>query len=110
MSELVDLIIDGKKLSVKKGENLLKIARENGSNIPGLCFCEKLSPSGLCRLCIVKVEGRPNVVPACLVTVNEDMKVVAFDEELENTRRILLDSILSEHNDDCINCDKDGMC
>jgi len=110
MSRLVEITIDGKKIMVPEGENLLKVARENGINIPGLCFCEKLTPSGFCRLCVVKVEGRPGMVPSCLLTVQEGLKVTAFDEELENTRRILLDNILSEHNDDCINCDKDGMC
>ncbi len=110
MSILVEITIDGKKISATIGENLLKVARDNGINIPGLCFCEKLTPSGLCRLCVVKIEGSPGMVPACLLTVQEGMKVIAFDEELETTRRILLDNILSEHNDDCINCDKDGNC
>ncbi|MEO0198199.1 MAG: formate dehydrogenase subunit alpha [candidate division WOR-3 bacterium] len=110
MAEMVKILIDGKEITAPKGENILKIARENGINIPGLCFCDKLSPSGLCRLCVVKVEGRPGMVPACLLTAQEGLKITAFDEELESTRKILLDNILSEHNDDCINCDKDGMC
>lgn len=110
MIEMVKILIDGKEVIAPKGENILKIARENGINIPGLCFCDKLSPSGLCRLCVVKVEGRPGMVPACLLTAQEGLKITAFDEELESTRKILLDNILSEHNDDCINCDKDGMC
>ncbi|MEO0266173.1 MAG: formate dehydrogenase subunit alpha [candidate division WOR-3 bacterium] len=110
MAEILKILIDGKEITAPKGENILKIARENGINIPGLCFCDKLSPSGLCRLCVVKVEGRPGMVPACLLTAQEGLKITAFDEELESTRKILLDNILSEHNDDCINCDKDGMC
>ncbi len=110
MDRFVKIFIDGKEILAPEGENLLKVARDNGIDIPGLCFMEKITPSGLCRLCIVKVEGRPGMVPSCLLTVQEGMKISAFDEELENTRRILLDNILSEHNDDCINCDKDGDC
>ncbi len=110
MSKIVEITIDGKIIKSTEGENLLKVARENQVDIPGLCFCDKLTPSGLCRLCIVKVEGRPGMVPSCLLTVQDGLKVTAFDDELENTRKILLDNILSEHNDDCINCDKDGNC
>ncbi len=110
MNDLVTIYIDGREIKAKKGDNLLKVARENGIDIPGLCFHEKISPTGACRLCIVKIEGRPGMVPSCLVKVEEGMKVTAFDDELEETRRILLDMILSEHNADCINCDRDGDC
>jgi len=110
MSRLVKITIDGREIVAPEGEPVLKVAKENGIDIPSLCFLKELSPSGLCRLCIVKVEGRSGMVPSCLLTVQEGMKITAFDEELENTRKILLDNILSEHNDDCINCDRDGNC
>ena len=110
MSRFVKITIDGREIMAPEGEPVLKVAKENGIPIPSLCFLEDLTPSGLCRLCIVKVEGRPGMVPSCLLTAQEGMKITAFDEELENTRKILLDNILSEHNDDCINCDKDGNC
>jgi len=110
MSDMVKLYIDGKEIWAKNGANLLKTARENGIDIPGLCYYEKVSPSGDCRLCVVKIEGRPGLVPSCLCTVEEGMKVTAFDEELESKRKVLVELILSEHNDDCINCIKDGDC
>jgi formate dehydrogenase alpha subunit len=109
-NSLVSLTIDGKTIQANKGENLLKVARNNGIDIPGLCFYEKITPTGDCRLCVVKIEGRPGMVPSCLVQVDEGMKVIAFDAELEQTRRMLMDMFLSEHNDDCITCDKDGDC
>jgi len=110
MNDWVTIYIDGKEIKARKGDNLLKVARENGIDIPGLCFLEKITPTGACRLCVVKIEGRPGMIPSCLVAVEDGMKVIAFDEELEETRKILLNMILSEHNDDCINCDKDGDC
>lgn len=106
----VRIYIDGKEIHASEGENLLKVARRNGINIPGLCFMENITPTGACRLCVVKIEGRSGLIPSCTVNVEDGMKVTAFDEELEEVRKILLDLILSEHNDDCINCDKDGDC
>ena len=110
MSERVTFYIDGQEVQANKGDNLLKVARENGFDIPGLCFYEKISKTGDCRLCMVKIEGRPGLVPSCLSPVEAGMKVTAFDAELEATRKMLADILLSEHNDDCITCDKDGDC
>jgi predicted molibdopterin-dependent oxidoreductase YjgC len=110
MSERVTLTIDGQEVQADKGDNLLKVARDNGFEIPGLCFYEKITRTGDCRLCMVKIEGRPGMVASCLVAVEGGMKVTAFDAELEATRKMLADVLLSEHNDDCITCDKDGDC
>ncbi|MCU0235716.1 MAG: formate dehydrogenase subunit alpha [Acidobacteria bacterium] len=110
MPETVTICIDGKEIKANKGDNLLKVARDNGFDIPGLCFYEKITPTGDCRLCMVKIEGRPGMVPSCLVKVEAGMKVTAFDAQLEETRRMLADVLLSEHNDDCITCERDGDC
>ena len=110
MSDTISIWIDGKEIKAEKGANLLKVARDNGFNIPGLCFSEKISPTGDCRLCVVKIEGRPAMTPSCLVKVEDGMKVTAFDEQLEETRKMLADVLLSEHNDDCITCERDGDC
>ena len=99
MSQLVSYTIDGKQVVAPKGANLLHSARENGFNIPGLCFHHKLSPTGACRLCLVKVEGTRGLVASCTLKVDEGIVITAFDEELEQTRKFLLDYLLSEHND-----------
>ncbi|HEN20704.1 MAG TPA: formate dehydrogenase subunit alpha, partial [Desulfobacteraceae bacterium] len=74
--------------------------RDNGIDIPGLCYHRKISPTGACRLCVVKIEGQRGLVMACTVTVEDGMKVIAFDEELEELRRHTLDYLLAEHNDE----------
>ncbi|RMD77822.1 MAG: formate dehydrogenase subunit alpha, partial [Lentisphaerae bacterium] len=58
----------------------------------------------------VEVEGRPGGVPSCTTPVGEGMKIEAFTPELEKIRRTVLDLALSNHNDDCISCVKDGNC
>lgn len=97
------IYIDGKEIKTIEGKNLLQVARENGINIPGLCFHHKLSPTGACRLCVVKIEGFPSITTACSVEVRDGMKVIGFDQELENARRQTLAYLVAE-----INTDYDG--
>ncbi len=96
---MVSFTIDDKTIHAPDGSNLLSVARLNGIDIPGLCYHRKLTPTGACRLCLVKIEGVRGLVTSCTVTVTEGMKVTAFDQELEDTRRFLLNYLLYEHND-----------
>ena len=99
MDDRVNIKIDGEKISVKRGDNLLELAQRNNIPIPSLCYHRKLTPTGACRLCIVKIKGMGGWVAACTVTVASEMEVTAFDEELEAARRDILDYLLSEHNE-----------
>lgn len=99
MSKLVNIIIDGKKIKAPEEANLLQVAKDNGINIPSLCYHKKLSPTGACRLCVVKIKDVNGLVMSCTVTVKEGMKITAFDNELEETRKHTLDYLLAEHND-----------
>jgi len=100
MSKKIKLIIDGKNIEAYEGENLLKVARENGINIPGLCFHPRISPTGACRLCVVKINGINGLTMACTVAVKDGMIVTAFDNELEQNRRTTLSYLLAEHNEE----------
>jgi len=96
----IKIKIDGKIISAAGGENLLEVARQNNIQIPSLCYHRKLTPTGACRLCITKIKGMKGLIAACTVTATDGMKVTAFDDELEDTRRLILDYLLSEHNED----------
>ncbi len=98
---MVTLTIDNKTINAPDGSNLLDVARSNGIDIPGLCYHSRLTPTGACRLCVVKIEGMRGLITSCTVKVTEGMKVTAFDEELEGTRVLLLNYLLYEHNDSC---------
>lgn len=100
MNKNVNIIIDGKTITAKEHDNLLNVARQNGFDIPGLCYHPRLSPTGACRLCVVKIEGTNGLVMACTVQVKDGMKITAFDEELENNRRHTLSYLLAEHNEE----------
>lgn len=99
MDDRVIIFIDGEEISARQGENLLAAAQRNNIPIPSLCYHRKLTPTGACRLCIVKIKGKGGLFAACTLTVAEGMAVTAFDEELEAARRDILDYLLSEHNE-----------
>ncbi len=99
MAKLVNIKIDGKTIQAEEGANLLQVARDNGIDIPGLCYHKKLSPTGACRLCVTRIEGQRGLVMSCTVNVSDGLVVTAFDKEIEDVRKRTLDYLLAEHND-----------
>ncbi|MCM0083840.1 formate dehydrogenase subunit alpha [Geomonas sp. Red32] len=106
----ISFVIDGKELAARTGETILEAALRHDIDIPNLCRYKRISHTASCRLCIVKVKGRPGTVTSCTTAVEEGMEVIAFDDELETVRRTILDMALSNHNDDCVSCVQDGSC
>ena len=99
MSQQVTIQIDEKAIHARAGDNLLQVALDNGIHIPFLCYHKKLTPTGACRMCVIKIAGRKGLIMACTVTVEDGMKVTAFDQEIDQARKHTLDYLLSEHND-----------
>ena len=62
MSDTLTIAIDGQKIATCKGLNLLEVARQNNIRIPSLCYHRKLTPTGACRLCIVKIKGKSGLI------------------------------------------------
>jgi len=102
----VTLTIDGEEVTAERGQNLLQVCEENGISIPHLCYHEELSEAGVCRLCLVKIAGRRDLMPSCCTHVDEGMEVVTHDEELNHYRRIILELIMASHNHNCLTCNK----
>ncbi len=100
MSERITITIDGKQINTFKGANLLRVAKDNGIPIPSLCYHKKLSPTGACRLCLVKIAGTNGLTASCTVQVKEGIDVIAFDDELEILRKNLLDYLVSEYSEE----------
>jgi formate dehydrogenase alpha subunit len=91
----VRISIDGKEVQAREGALLLETAREAGFPMPSLCWHRKLTPTGACRLCVVKIEGVRGLVTSCSTVVRDGMRITAFDDELEAARRYLLECLLS---------------
>ena len=94
--ELVKLNIDNKIVEVEKGTTIYHAARKLGIEIPTLCYMNlkdlniEHKPGG-CRVCVVDVEGRRNLAPACATECNEGMVVKTHNVRVLNARRTVLD-------------------
>jgi len=110
MTATLSFTIDGRTIEARAGENVLAAARRQGVDIPGLCHHPRLTPTGGCRLCLVKIEGRRGTTTACTLQAADGLAIVAFDDELETARRRLVELLLAEHNCDCLVCEAAGRC
>ena len=111
MSKTISLQIDGKKIFAEHGVTILEAARQNGINIPTLCFHPRLEPLGHCRLCIVEVQGLERPVTACDNPVADEMVVTTCTPELEAMRSATLELALGTHPyKDCLTCVRTGTC
>jgi NADH dehydrogenase/NADH:ubiquinone oxidoreductase subunit G len=87
--------MDGREITVKAGKTLLDAARENGMDIPTICFHEKTTANGLCRMCVVEVEGQRVLQPACIVEAGAGMKVQTRSERVGRARKTVLEMLAS---------------
>jgi NADH dehydrogenase/NADH:ubiquinone oxidoreductase subunit G len=94
---MVNLIIDGKKITAKKDTMILEAARTAGIDIPTLCAHESVFRSGACRLCVVEVKkaNRTRIVTSCLYPVEEGIVVETKNERVQNVRRLVLELLLA---------------
>jgi NADH dehydrogenase/NADH:ubiquinone oxidoreductase subunit G len=88
-------MLDGKEVTAEDGMTLLEVARENGINIPTICFHEATTANALCRICVVEVEGQRVLQPACIVEAGAGMKVQTRSEKVIRSRRTILEMLAS---------------
>jgi len=102
MSE-VTLFINNREVTVEEDSTILEAARKLGYDVPTFCHAENLKPFTSCFICAVKVEGgKGNLVPSCATKVRDGMKVTVEDEEIDASRRMCLNLLLSDHCGDCL--------
>jgi NADH dehydrogenase/NADH:ubiquinone oxidoreductase subunit G len=89
---------------------ILELARENGIDIPTLCYIEDLPPSGSCRLCVVEVEGSRTLVGSCHTPIAEGMVIQTHSPRVLAARRMVLELLLASHCGTCYMCDKANIC
>ena len=118
---MINLTIDNKPVQVPEGTTILKAARMAGIDIPTLCYFElngmkfENKPGG-CRVCVVEVvkdfNGKPrrNLAPACATDCCEGMEVLTHSPRVINARKTVVELILSDHPNDCLQCEKNGDC
>lgn len=113
--ETVKITIDNKQVEVEKGTTILNAARSLGIDIPTLCHMKlddlniENKPAG-CRICVVEVQGRRNLSPACITKCDDGAVVRTHTPRVMNARRTVMEFILSDHPKDCLICAKSGNC
>ncbi|MCX8052622.1 MAG: 2Fe-2S iron-sulfur cluster-binding protein, partial [Armatimonadetes bacterium] len=112
MSKLISLKIDGVDVAVPDGTTIFDAAKSVGIDIPHICYDPNLGlpPSSSCRLCVVEVEGAKTLVASCSHPVSEGMVVRTDSDLLRETRRMVLELLLSDHPSDCLSCEKCAQC
>ena len=105
-----DIEVNNKKIQAFKGETILTALNRNGIKIPTLCFLKELTPTGACRICMVEVEGKSDLVPACSHPVEEWMKIQTHSPRVIHARKTIVELLLANHPDDCLFCDRNGNC
>jgi NADH dehydrogenase/NADH:ubiquinone oxidoreductase subunit G len=95
MADKVTLTIDGQTVQVPPGTTILKAAEQLDKDVPTICYTDHTTANGLCRLCVVEVEGSRVLSPACVAKVSEGMQVNTRNERVERSRRTLLELLSS---------------
>ena len=103
------MMIDGVRCPFTDERNVLEVARNNGIDIPSLCYCESLSIYRACRLCIVE-DANGRVVTSCSMTPQEGMEVYTNTATVQKDRQMILELLLGSHNVECTTCDKASDC
>ena len=107
---MVNLKINGKPVQAAEGTTILDAAKKVNIKIPTLCYNPDLPPWAACGLCIVRLEGSPKMVRACTTPVTEGLSIVTHDAEIISVRKTVLELILSNHPNDCLQCPRNGSC
>ncbi len=97
----IKITVDGRVITGNAGDTILKIAADNGIEIPNLCYNKNLKIYGACGLCVVEAEGVPKLLRAC-ATVAQDGQVIHTDTpRVKQARKIALELLMSDHEGDC---------
>ena len=107
----VNIKIEGIPFEVEAGLTILEAAKECGFEIPSLCTynhgeCSK----GSCRVCLVEATGARGLVASCVYPVSEGMEITISSPKATAARRTSVELLLSNHNKNCQQCDKNGKC
>ena len=119
--EMIKLEVNGVAVEVPKGSNLLVAAQAANVKIPTLCYHPDLKPGASCGICVVRqlVPSRtepgkfvpsPKLLRACCTEATEGMKIVTHDPDIVQVRRTVLELILANHPQDCLQCPRSGRC
>ncbi len=112
---MINLSINNQPVAVEEGSTILEAARKLNIKIPTLCHLDlhnlkMVNKAASCRVCVVEVEGRRNLAPACATPVTEGMVITTNTIRCIKARRTIVELLLSNHPKDCLICEKNLEC
>ncbi len=100
--DMINLTINGQKVTAPAGSTILEAARANGIYIPTLCYDEAVEIYGACGLCVVEAEGIPKLLRSCSAKISEGMVINTESERVIKSRKIAMELLMSAHDGDCV--------
>ena len=107
---MVSATIDGNEVKVPMGTTILEAARQLGLRIPTLCHHDDLCVAGVCRVCVVEVEGQRTLQASCAYPITQPIVVHTHTRKVRQARRHIIDLMLSEHYGECYSCYRNNNC
>ncbi len=107
---LVDIEINGKQFQVPFGTYILDACKQFDFHIPTLCYHDDLCIAGVCRVCVVEVEGMRTLQSACTYPITNSIKIKTTSEKVRKSRRHIIDLLLSDHYGECYSCVRNNNC
>lgn len=107
---MVNITINGMNVSVPEGSTILQAAQEVGIYIPTLCYHPDQSIKANCRVCVCEVQGNRLLQAACSTPVFEGMVIKTNTPKVLEARKTIVELILANHPQDCLNCIRNGAC
>lgn len=107
---MIHFTINGTLVSAEEGMTVLEAAESAGIHIPTLCHLKGFAPEGICRMCVVHIEGFPRLMTACTTAVRHGMVVDTEHELVMDSRRRTLDLICRNHRMECELCSRYSDC
>ena len=107
---MIQLEINGIPLEVPQGTSILNAAKAVHVKIPSLCYHPDLKAGASCGICVVRNAGSPKLLRACCTEVAPGMKITTHDSDIVDVRRTVLELILANHPNDCLQCPRSGNC
>ncbi|MCW2310461.1 NADH-quinone oxidoreductase subunit NuoG [Rhodoferax antarcticus] len=107
---MIEIELDGKKVSVAQGSTVMHAAEQVGTYIPHFCYHKKLTIAANCRMCLVEVEKMPKPMPACATSVTQGMVVHTKTVKAIQAQQSVMEFLLINHPLDCPICDQGGEC
>ncbi len=110
LGKQLQVTVDGHPITVPLGTTILEAAQQLGIRVPTLCYHEDLCLAGVCRMCVVEVEGQRTLQAACSYPITAPIRVQTHTAAVRKARRHVLDLLLANHFGECYACGRNKNC